>query len=958
VSDGLSPDRWARVEELFIEALDLSPTERGAFLDERCADDPEVRGEVESLLSSHDDVGPLPTEEEETRLRGRFPERIGDYRIVRQLGEGGMGVVLLAIREAAGFEQTVALKILRGAFVDPAVARRLEEERRILARLEHPGIARLIDGGVTEDGQPYYAMEYVAGESILDYCDTRRLGIEERLELFIEACEAVHYAHQQLVVHRDLKPSNLMVTTDHRPKLLDFGIAKEVQPDDVTGHTGLWVTPAYASPEQVNAGPASTLSDVYALGILLCELLTGFRPYRTSGVPPTELGRIITEVPPRKPSDLATSGPPPTEGSEPTPDEALELAAAARSTQPARLSRALRGDLDLIVLTAIEKDPQRRYGSARRLAEDLRRFLEGRPIEARPPSAAYRLGRFARRHRAALVTAALVLVALGLGGSAAVWQARRAEMEGSRADTEADRARQVTALVTEIFRLGDPTLTQGDTLGMRQLLSESRTQVEESLTGDPILQATLFLELGRVYANLGSLEEATRLSRDVLSLREEFEHGTLAYGEALGFAGLVDRQAGRSVEAIRNLEAALALYDDVGAPEDEDRATLLVALGWELRSDQQYERAEALFREAMAIHTSDPGGASPAVAGSMFGLASTLHDQGAFDEAENMFRSAIEMGGTDRPNAVAAAALSNLGMIRRLREQYIEAEPLTLTALEMYESLFQPDHPDVIGAREQWASELAALGRYREADALYATTLDQAVRVLGEEHPRTRGAREGMASVDWTLARYDLALARIDSVVAAKTRAHGGDHPGTVYSILSLGDIEVERGRPEAALTWYGEALAMGERLGGTQGVYGMLARAGQARAHMVAGDLERAAALADTARTMAEELLRPSHRYVQQVLRTQAELFIAQGRPAEAIQLLEGVREVESQVRPSPHSRIGQTDLLMAEAWRAMDRPAEAEAAYRSALAELVELPSQHPLTARARQGLASVSQ
>jgi len=307
---GEPADRWARIEELFSDAVELPPGDRTSFLEDRCAEETDLLAEVLSLVRSHEEPGVVPELAIEAEdAPPPLPDRIGDYRVVRALGEGGMGIVLLAVREGEGFEQTVALKLIRGAFADPRLRERLESERRILARLEHPGIARLIDGGWTDERQPFFAMEYVPGEDILTYSDSRRLGVEERLSLFAEVCEAVHYAHQQLVVHRDLKPSNILVTAEGRPKLLDFGIAKGLEAAEGEGQTERWVTPAYASPEQVSAGVVSTLSDVYALGVLLCELLVGVKPYPISGATPSEISRVVAEVEPTRPSVLATRDP-------------------------------------------------------------------------------------------------------------------------------------------------------------------------------------------------------------------------------------------------------------------------------------------------------------------------------------------------------------------------------------------------------------------------------------------------------------------------------------------------------------------------------------------------------------------------------------------------------------------------------------------------------------------------
>jgi serine/threonine-protein kinase len=939
------------VGEIFLEASELSGEDRARLLDERCGDDADLRREVASLLGADADGGLVPDLDDERRFGGRYPERIGRYRIVRPLGEGGMGVVLLAIREGDGFEQTVALKVLRGAFADPLMARRLEEERRILAGLEHPGIARLIDGGVTEDGQPYFAMEYVDGEGLLAYCDQKRLSLPERIELFIGACAAVHYAHQQLVVHRDLKPSNIMVTPEGTPKLLDFGIAKNIEAFGGAEQTTHWITPAYASPEQVAGGTVSTLSDVYALGVLLCELLSGARPYVTTTGSPAELSRLISETIPRRPSDLAAGSAGESSPSDPAPGSGS--VAENRGTTPQRLARTLRGDLDLIVLKALAKEPARRYDSAQALAEDLRRYLDGQPIMARPESVRYRMGKFVRRHRTGVVASALFGAALIGGLGATLWQARRAAEARDQAEEEAARARQVTGLMTEIFRLSDPTQALGDTVGIRGVLEEGAARVEETLGDDPVLQATLFLELARIYRNLGILDEADRLSARALLIRREWSPGTVEYADAVGFRGIVLRDEGRIDLAISSLEEAIELRGALVPPPDTGLATLQATLAWEVRAAGDYDRAGELFSQALEVQRTVLGTDHPAVATSLLGLASTFHDQGSFDEAEALFRTALE-GGAGQANPVAAAALVNLGMIRRLREQFPESEALLRSGLEMREALYDTDHPDVLEAREQWAAALAALGRFHEAEATLTRNLNLSISVLGEAHSRTRNSREALSNVDWDLGRLELALARKDSVAAAKNRAHGGDHPGTVYTLISMAEVLLEMGDVPAARTKLDEAVSMAERLEGTEGVYGALARNVAARIALQAGNVAEADSLVTAALALAGERLRPDHRYVLEIQRVRARVHLGQGRPRDAEAVLQDVLEHERRVRPRPHPRIGITLLDLGDAKMALGDAVAAGAAYREARAEFSELPESHPLVVRARDGAA----
>ncbi len=419
--EGITPERWKAVEPLLERVLELEPERRAAFLDEGCSGDPDLRAAVERLLAACERAEPLlesPAPVVYSALLAPAPEplapavgaRLGPWRIVGEAGHGGMGVVYLAERADEQYRQQIALKVLRGGAFDAHLARRFLEERQILASLNHPHIARLVDGGVTEEAVPWFAMEYVQGEPIDRYCDGRRLLVEQRLRLFLDVCDAVQYAHRSLVVHRDLKPSNILVTGDGQVKLLDFGIAKLIEGgqgggraggQEATG-TGLrLMTPEYASPEQVRGQPVSTASDVYSLGVVLYELLAAERPYRAGSG--RDIEQLILEHEPARPSQMAArAGSPP---------------AAARGTTPDRLRRQLAGDLDTIVLTALRKEPGRRYPSVEQLASDVRRHLEGLPVSARRDTWAYRAGKFVRRSRVALV-AGVIGAALALGAVA------------------------------------------------------------------------------------------------------------------------------------------------------------------------------------------------------------------------------------------------------------------------------------------------------------------------------------------------------------------------------------------------------------------------------------------------------------------------------------------------------------------------------------------------------------
>jgi serine/threonine protein kinase/tetratricopeptide (TPR) repeat protein len=520
----MSPDHWARVKEIFQAAQERQPAEREAWLEAACAGDEVLRREVESLLAAHEEAGSFiekPAVAPETPVAGEELEgrNVGPYRLVRKLGQGGMGAVFLAVRDDA-FRKQVALKLIKRGMDTDDILRRFRNERQIVANLDHPNIARLLDGGTTEDGLPYFVMEHVEGQPIDRYCDQRRLTLTQRLEIFRRVCAAVHFAHQNLVVHRDLKPGNILVTSEGVPKLLDFGIAKILDPGSaqtvVNTATELHpMTPEYASPEQVRGEPITTASDVYSLGVLLYELLTGRRPYRLKAGNVHEIARAICEDEPEKPSTAVV--------------RSERGALPAVDGDPARLGRRLAGDLDNIVLMAMRKDPRRRYASAEQLSEDIRRHLSGLPVIARPDTWSYRTGKFVRRNRAAVVAGLLVAASLLAGIVTATWQAHIARLERERADRRFNDVRQLSNAL--LFDFHDAIEDLPGSTPARELLVKRALQYLDSLareaSGDANLQrelATAYDRVGRIqwdryYANIGDAKGAFESHRKALKIR-------------------------------------------------------------------------------------------------------------------------------------------------------------------------------------------------------------------------------------------------------------------------------------------------------------------------------------------------------------------------------------------------------------------------------------------------------
>jgi non-specific serine/threonine protein kinase/serine/threonine-protein kinase len=498
----MTRDSWQKVKEILNHALELPGADRKAYLDASC--DPELRAEVESLLASHEEAGEFiePATVADGPPSGidrlGIGADVGPYRVVQLIAEGGMGAVYQAVRVDDLYRKVVAIKVVRRGVHDDHALRHFDTERQILAHLDHPSIAKLLDGGTTPDGRPYFVMDFIAGTPIDEYCDTRRLTVRERLSVFLTVCSAVHYAHQNLVIHRDLKPPNILMTEDGQVKLLDFGIAKLLDPDalglDQTLTTMQALTPEYASPEQLIGAQITTASDVYALGVLLFRLLTGHRPYDLSSRAMDELWQHIRQRPPRRPSKAVYAN---DEGVTP------EMVGSARRTKPERLERQIAGDLDNILLMALRKEPERRYSSVEQFAGDIRRHIGGHPVTARPDTIRYRAGKFIGRHRTSVAAAVLVAASLVAGIVATSYQAQVANRERMRAERRFQEVRGLARSV--LFELHDSIVPLPGSTQARELLVKRAQQYLDSLAGESGGDSSLQRERAAAYERIGDV---------------------------------------------------------------------------------------------------------------------------------------------------------------------------------------------------------------------------------------------------------------------------------------------------------------------------------------------------------------------------------------------------------------------------------------------------------------------
>jgi non-specific serine/threonine protein kinase/serine/threonine-protein kinase len=597
----MDPERWQRVKAVFLETCEGEEAERQARLRAACAGDAELQQQVERLLGAEARAGSLLVRPVEFFPPAgdpapEPPARIGAYRVLRELGQGGMGTVYLGARDEPGLERRVAIKVVRRGMEAEFVLERFRRERQILSALEHPGIARLYDGGTTEDGLPYFVMEHVEGEELLGWCDARRLPVRERILLFRRVCDAVHYAHQNLVVHRDLKPSNVLVTPQGEPKLLDFGIAKLLSATadeagvEATATVLRLMTPEYASPEQVRGERVTTASDVYALGVVLYELLSGHRPYRLRGRGSSEIERAVLEEEPPLPSTAATRREtvPATQGREAVTILPAEIG-ERRGLAPQKLRRALRGDLDNIVMKALDKDAARRYSTAAELSDDLRRYLLGFPVRALPDRRGYRVAKFVRRHAAGVAAATAVALALVGGLGVALWQARIARAERAAAQRHFDDLRRLTE--SSLFELHDAVRELPGSTRVRELVVRRALEYLQRLSGvggaDPDLQRDLaeaYQRISRVQGGLfgshlgdtagamGSLERALAIRRALVRSFPESVEDRIGLAQAeLDLAQLLIA-AGEPPRAVDSARRAVATYRDLAGGGVADRS--------------------------------------------------------------------------------------------------------------------------------------------------------------------------------------------------------------------------------------------------------------------------------------------------------------------------------------------------------------------------------------------------
>lgn len=824
---------WQQIKDIFSAALDLEPNKRGEFVTEACGDNDWLREEVESWLASYtesDDFIEKPAfaiGEVFANGNGNGHKRFGHYKIIKEIGFGGMGAVFLAERADGEFSQRVAIKIIRQAIAESEVINRFKRERQILATLNHPNIARLLDGGISDDGLPFLAMEFVDGDAITKFAAQENLTLEGRLKLFLKVCAAVAYAHRNLIVHRDLKPSNVLVTKDGEPKLLDFGLAKlideNIASDLAETQTAFRaLTPAYASPEQLKNEPITTASDIYSLGVVLYELLTNERPFHFEGKSLDEIIRTVAQNAPRLPSSNPRS--------------------AIRNPQ-------LKGDLDNIVLMALRKEPERRYKSVEAFADDIERHLKALPVAARPNTLKYRASKFVSRHKVGVLTASLILLSLIGGLVATVWQARVAEREKEKAE-------KINAFLERTLKYSNPVTSNLRRSGRETTVNEALDEAARRLdSGEfdpfPEVKAELERTVANAYYGQGRYVQARKyLEQHVLLLKQLYgeSHPKMIYGSLLWAALLFDRNEFEEAEkTFRKYIPLLKAEYDNGNVEPHVYSEALNNFAYLRRTQGDSREAESLFRQTLEIIPKLSGEDRNAVASTRSTLASTIADQGRFDEALDTARQAVDefraRGETDSPNygfslTIYGGFLTEKGVFDDADKSLLEAEtifrkyvsPTSLwvgdnmrnqavslygqqryaesivkadETLKLYEENFGKHYDNYPTALIVKGLSLTKTGHVTEGEKILREAVQLRTERLAPEHYWVALAESALGECLALQKRFEEAEPLLIESYESLTRTQGRQNPRTLLARRRLADLYTIWNKPEIATRYF-----------------------------------------------------------------------------------------------------------------------------------------------------------
>jgi eukaryotic-like serine/threonine-protein kinase len=920
----LSPDRWKAASPYLDQALEMPVEARADWLEAIRRQDPSLAADVEALLTEHQIMAAKRFLEESpgvpapgaggaldtSGLGEKSGDWVGRYRLLERIGEGGFGVVFLA-EQHEPVERRVALKIVKPGMDTREVVARFEAERQALAVMDHPGVAKVFDGGVTPAGRPYFVMEHVQGRPITEFCDLQRHTMRQRLELFIPVCLAVQHAHAKGIIHRDIKPSNVLITmTDGRPSptVIDFGIAKAIEHalsgKTIFTETGrLMGTPEYMSPEQAEMGTldVDTRTDVYSLGVLLYELLTGLLPFDPRELRRksyAEIQRIIREVPPPTPSRRFTTV---------TEAAATEIAGKRQATRES-MTRQLRRELEWIPLKAMRKERSERYSSPEALAADVRRFLAGEPLEAGPESRLYRTRKFLRRHRVPAMAVATVVGALALGLGTALVQrneaVRQAALAHQRAAEEArarSRLEAVSGFVVRSLRSSDPNQGGSQATTIAQAMANAVKEIDAgAFKEDPETEAVLYDTIGTVLLNNANEAGALPLFERALKIRRRIHPGDHPdVATSINNVAAARRALGDYPKTEPLLRDALAMRRRLFPGGHKDVVQALYNLAYTLTDLGRTAEAEPLLREAleMSVRVSGPESGETAVA--MSSLAWALLNAGNAAEAVPLLERALDiqrrLHSGDHPDV--AQALANLAYARRDLGHAAEAEPLLQEGLDMYRRVYKGDHPDVAQSLHNLASLRHDLGRPAEAEPLYLQALEMRRRLYPGDHPAVAMSLGDLAVVQRSLDRLKEAEESAREAFEIYRRLFPEDHPTVLTAMGNLAGIRLARGNAAQAEPLFVQVLELRRRTTHEDHPALALSLNNLAFCRIDLGKLGQAEAGARDSVAMYRRLFPDGHPRLAVALSTLALALHRRGKAADAAAL---IREAETMVLKS----------------------------------------------------------